>query len=231
MNTKNQCNNFDEFLRSQREAIFKDDDELFNSIDTSEHTMSSLFAWKMRKKIRKQTSSGQRHVWTRLEKVAVFIIAIYTAAFVSAMSVEAIREAVWSVVADFLGISYSIKYEGTDNDPTRIIEEKREPTYLPTGYEKDVVEDTPFTYYIVYRVGDEKVLIYDQSSVKGMELLDGENNTSSYIEINGNKCFMIEYDDGRTTLAWSDSECYYTLTGYDPNLTTDEIIKIAESIK
>ncbi len=230
MNNKNQINNLDELLRSQRDAIFKDDDELYDSIDISEHKMTPSFERKMRKKIRRQISDGHRRVWTRLEKVAVFIIAIYTAAFVSALSVEAIREAVWDVIVEWLGISYSVTYDENEKDPTREITEKREPVYLPGEYEKEVAQDNPFIYYLIYSVDGEKVLTYEQASVQGTQLLDGDDCISSYVYVNGAKCFMAEYPDGRIALSWSDGTYFYVLSGYDPSIDSDEIIKIAESI-
>ncbi len=230
MNSKNQFNNFDDFLQSQRDVFFQDDDELYSSIDTSKHKMSPSFERKMRKKIRRQINGGHRRVWTRLEKVAVFIIAVYTAAFISALSVDAIREAVWDVIAEWLGISYSVTYDESEKDATREITEKREPSYLPGEYEKEIAQDNPFIYYLIYSVDGETILTYEQTSVQGTQLIDGDDCTSSYVYINGAKCFMVEYPDGRIALSWSDASYFYVLSGYDPSIDSDEIIKIAKNI-
>ena len=230
MKNNDNFNNLDEYLREHRELIFKEDDEFYASVDTTEHTMSVDFEKKLRKKIRKKLARESRPSFSRLEKVAAFAVAVSVTLIHSAMFTDAVRSAFGEVITDWLGIAYSVSYEGID-DVTRMIEEKKEPTYLPAEYEKTVLQDTPFTYYLGYSLDGEISLTYKQKAVHGSQLLDGDDCTSSYVYVGTYKAFLVEYTDGRVTLVWSDGVYFYTLGGYGPNITPEEIIKIAESIK
>lgn len=230
MKNNDNFNNLDEYFREHRELIFKEDDEFYASVDTTEHTMSVDFEKKLRKKIRKKLARESRPSFSRLEKVAAFAVAVSVTLILSAMFTDAARSAFGEVVADWLGIAYSVSYEGID-DVTRMIEEKKEPTYLPAEYEKTVLMDTPFTYYLKYAVDGEKVLTYSQDSVPASLMLDGDDCTSSYVYVGDYKAFLIEYTDGRVAIVWSDMVYYYYIFGHDASITSNEMIKIAESTK
>ncbi len=167
-----------------------------------------------------------------MKKAVAAVLIICTAAFTLAMSVKAVREALWSTIVewykDYIAVSYVV-----DETPPTTIEEKKEPSTIPDDWVREVKLDTQSMYLIEYTKNDEFILEYSQTILDGNnELYDNRNINIDSITIHENIGSIITLTDkGLCCLIWNDG-CYSYLMSYDNSkINLDTVIDIAESIK
>lgn len=203
------------------------------SVDTSEVNIPAKVERRIRRMIGKERRRREYGVvYKAAKQAAAIILVICTAAFVFSMSVEAVREALWSTVIQWYEDYISITHVTYDNPP-EIIEEKKEPAAIPDDWVREVLVDSQSVYYIQYFYDNDDIMGFIQKVLDDTdEWIDNENSKVEYITINGYKGNLVILNDkGMSYLLWSDG-CYsYTINYDNSKISREMAIDIAESIK
>ena len=203
------------------------------SVDTSEVNIPAKVERRIRRMIGKERRRREYGVvYKAAKQAAAIILVICTAAFTLAMSVEAVREALWSTIIQFYEDYMSVTHVIYSNPP-EIIEEKKEPAAIPDDWEYEIKMDSNTIYYIRYSCNNEEILNFRQRVLGGFDdWIDNESSALEYITINGHEgTYIVLLDKGYGYLLWSDG-CYSYLMDYDTSKVSREMaINIAESVK
>ena len=186
------------------------------SVDTSNVHIPASVERRIRHMINKERRRNEYGVvYKAAKQAAAIILVICTAAFAFTMSVEAVREALWSTVIQWYEDYISITHVTYDNPP-EIIEEKKEPAAIPDDWVREVLVDSQSMYYIQYSCNNEEILYFRQGVLGGFEdWIDNESSALEYITINGHEgTYIVLLDKGYGYLLWSDG-CYSYLMDYD----------------
>lgn len=171
-------------------------------------------------------------VYKVARQVAAVVLIVCSAAFIFAMSVDAVREALWSTIVkwyeDYISVAYVV-----DDTPPMFIEIKKEPTAIPEDWTSEVKLDSKSMYYIQYSLGDDVLMTYKQKLLNADEdWIDNENSVIENIKIRNNNGNLITiFDKEFSYLMWNDG-CYSYTIDYDSSRINMELaIDIAESLK
>ena len=188
----------------------------------------------------KQRIAGVRKV---ASKVAIVMLCILSAAFITVMSVSALRNAIWDAIVewydDYIAIHYEESSSNTEEQssgdnaivvspPTEILE-YRKPQYVPDGVEEEIVLQSVVANIIDYYLGNELQFSYKQTVLDDEDnRFNNENSVVEQITINGNEASVVTSDgNDELMLVWADREYIYIISSY---LKQDETVKIAESV-
>lgn len=171
-------------------------------------------------------------VYKTAKEVAAVVLIVCSAAFIFAMSVDAVREALWSTIVkwyeDYISVAYVV-----DDTPPMFIETKKEPTAIPEDWTSEVKVDSQSMYCIKYSLDSEYIMSFRQKALdENEDFIDNENSTVENIKIHGFDGILITLlDKGFTYLCWNDG-CYSYTIDYDSSRINMELaIDIAESLK
>ena len=207
--------------------------EEFRSADTSDVKVPKYMERRIRRMINREHRKAEYGKWyTALRNTAAGILIVCTVAFAAMMSVEAVREALWSAVIEFYEEYISITHLAY-NDPPAIIEEKKEPTAIPDEWESEVISDSKSLYYIRYLYNEVKTLDFKQQVIDDSEeWIDNENSIVENIIVGGNEGnLVLLLDKGMSFLVWNDG-CYSYTINFDTSIISrDMAMNIAESVK
>ena len=203
------------------------------SVDTSNVSIPASVERRITRMINKERRKSEYGAVYKVSKqVAAVILVVCTAAFILAMSVEAVREALWSTIIkwyeDYISVAYVV-----DDSPPEFIEVKKEPSAIPDDWTREIKLDSKSMYYIQYSLNDEETISFRQKTLDDSEAwIDNENSTIESITIHGHKGNLIALlDKGLSYLVWSDG-CYSYTIGYDnAKINCDLVIDIAESLQ
>ena len=188
-------------------------------------------------------SRKNKNKWKALKIIALVAILCMSIAFTACMLIPEIRNVLWNVFVKEHGDHVEIEFEtGEETEivtevldkeyPTRI-EQKMELSYVPEGCIKGEEIVTLSHYQINYcsEDGIRKCFI-TQSVIGGVNsFINDKSGQITYIEINGSKGILIEYDEDKDfqySLTWQDSQYRYTIHGNFSSI--NEMIQIAEGI-
>ena len=179
-------------------------------------------------------------------KVAIVMLCILSAAFITVMSVSALRNAIWETIVEWYDDYISIRFEAPINDteedvdnrkssnnvelsPPIEILEYRKPQYIPERTEEEVVLKSVTSYIVDYYLGDDLCFSYNQSLLNGSEKnFNNEDGVIYSIKIKDYTANVVENSvNDNLMIIWEDGVYFYFLLSY---LDIDETIKIAESI-
>ena len=166
-----------------------------------------------------------------LKRAAVFA-AVCTASLVLILNAGAVRQALTRFFMDFTEDYISITHV-TENLPPTTIEQKREPTEVPEGWEKQVDVDNAGMYSVDYFEEDDYVLCYTQMTLgNNISWLDNENTQIQEIKINQFDGYLFHYIDKELySLEWSDGEYQYSINTFVSTISKETIISIATSVR
>lgn len=188
---------------------------------------------KIKRMIRKERRKIEYGAWYQIAKrVAMVFLVVCTVAFASAISVSAVREALWSAIVQFYEEYISVGY-AADTEPPAYIEVKKEPSAIPDDWTREILLDSQSMYYIQYTFDDGEAVSFRQKTLDGSETwIDNENSTIEIITIQGYEGNLITLPDkGLAYLVWSDG-CYsYTIEYDNAKIDRDLVIAIAESLQ
>ena len=166
------------------------------------------------------------------KQVAAVVLIVCSAAFIFAMSVDAVREALWSTIVkwyeDYISVAYVV-----DDTPPMFIETKKEPTAIPEDWTSEVKLDSKSMYYIQYSLGDDVLMTYKQKLLNADEdWIDNENSVVENIKIRNYIGNLITiFDKEFSFLMWNDG-CYsYTISFDNSKIERDSVLKMAESLQ
>lgn len=169
-------------------------------------------------------------LYRRGRQIAAVFCVVCAAVLLLALSVQAARDALWSVLVHWYDKYVAVTYTVSDQVPAAILE-KREPT-VPADWEKRITLDTEFVYAVRYYQNNEQVFQYRQEVVGDKESwYDNSDAVVEEIEIHGMAGAIVTMQEENCVyLIWSDGTYLYTVsdrTGTTPDL----VIRMAELIR
>ena len=224
---------------------FKDDDaEKYIGADLSDVTFSDSYHRRKKRVINrylaKQVFASARKVAAR---VAIVVLCLISAAFITVMSVSALRNSLWKAIIEWYDDYISIRFEEpiyntednhkpSDNvvvsPPTEILQYCK-PLYIPEGVEEEVVLRSVTSYIVDYYSSDDLCFSYNQSLLNGSEKnFNNEDGIIYSLKIKNYNATVVENSaNDNLMIIWEDGVYFYFLLSY---LDIDETIKIAESV-
>lgn len=161
------------------------------------------------------------------KRIAIFIVTVFIATFMTILSVDALRNNVFdflvNIYEDFIAIFYNNSLE--DNSDKKI-EEIYVPQYLPEGFEIILNDNRKTVVLQIYSDAKDNRIIFEQIVYSIELIVDTENREYENIDINGNTG-LFYIDRGINHLIWNDSKYNFQLKA---PISKEEMIKIAESI-
>lgn len=217
-----------QFLQALKDVSDEDFNEDMNSISlTGEHEFSDKFNRKMKKLIARQKKQYFRFVSTAGRRAACIILAVVVIS-ASALSVEAVRNAVYDfIIKIFSNHSVVTTESGTDDGYPTSIEEKYYISKLPAGFEQAQYGETDNSISVFYSNG-KKGILFDQN-VKGDHkiYMDNERTDFTKIEIDGQEYLLFESDTDVTCI-WDNGRYILSISS---NLDKEIVIDLCKSTK
>lgn len=212
------------------EAVY---DERFNEQmsslnDSEQHAFSKKHEKKMAKLIKRQRKPYFNLICTAGRRAACIIVAIVIFS-ASALSVKAIREAVFKFITNIFSNHNVVEIENdSDTSYPETIQEEYYISDLPEGFVQSQVDKTDNTLFIVYSYGESRI-IFEQHTLSTFKLnIDNEHNTfEEYTDPDGT-VYKIATSKDNTVIMWSNKEYVFII---DSNLNKEEALKLCRSTK
>lgn len=233
---------------------------MFDALDTSEVIKDKKY-YQVKKSIFRnyRIKTVMRHIKTGVPKVAVFIVAILSAATIAVTSIKPLRNAVIDAIIEWRDEYLTIRYnvpesayteeeettESTTEDtsstqeqtpegtviPPKSIEEVRKPTYFEEGVVENVVLETSGIIILDYYLNDEYLYSFSQEILTETTIyVDNDDTTVTQVTINDCNAQVIENKiEGLTYLIWNDGEYIYQISSNIYKI--EQLINVAESVK
>ena len=176
-----------------------------------------------------------RPVYEAIRRVAVVVLIVTSILFASAMSVKAVREAVWEIIVgwyeEYIRLDFTKDASITENKTNTALEfEYKEPS-LNEGYERYVISQKPNRFFVEYEKG-ETLITYCQEFISDARHFTSNNDTVvSEIKIGDNNAYAFTFYTKKSvqnTIMWVDGTYYYSIGA---NLPLEELKAIAETIE
>lgn len=203
--------------------------DLPNDKELEKITFTEKFEKQMQKLIKSQKKpyyNMTNSVGKRFACVLVAIIVLFT----MMMSVTAIREPfIKFIVESFEEYSQVTFRKKTDYNPETFV--PYSPEYVPDGY-KITNKDSALNMYndIEYTNENGAILNYSQTPAIGHIKVNTENAVIEKIYVNSYEAMYWENSEQRYVL-FADTTYSYLIIGVNNEISREEIIKVAESIK
>ena len=169
--------------------------------------------------------------WMPMKRVVVAILIFCTVAFAAAMSIEAVRGAVWQAIVRWYDTYVAIAFSDTHAAPEPLCT-KREPTDLPDSWVKDVCADSQSLYKLAYLQAGKRVLTYRQLPIESNAWVSNDETAIQNVKVGTFDAKLISLPENQTfILCWSDGEYKYALHSIADYITPELMIHIAESIE
>ena len=212
------------------EAVY---DERFNeqmsSLDNREpHTFSKKHEKEMAKLIKRQRKPYFNLICTAGRRAACIIVAIVVFS-ASALSVKAVREAVFKFITSIFSDHNVVEIEhDSDTSYPETIQEEYYISDLPEGFIQSQVDKTDKSFYIVYSY-EERHIIFEQHTLSTFKLnIDNEHNHfEEYTDPNGT-VYKIATSKDNTMIMWSNEDYVFMISS---NLNKDDTLKLCKSTK
>jgi len=191
---------------------------------------------KFKKAMKEMRERPVRRKGVRTVKAILIAAAILMLIFASAMSVSAIRRAVYDFFMSFGEDHAVVSYEAErrlsdamENEEITEIAVYYEPTYLPDGYQVTEKKMTNMSYSVNYTNGVDSIR-YKQVIKQSTALVDTEKELPNEVYI---KDCLGFYTIGADSihLMWNDSKYIYTIIVNTPDVEIEYVLRIAESVE
>ncbi len=155
-----------QFLQALKDVSDEDFNEDMNSISlTGEHEFSDKFNRKMKKLIARQKKQYFRFVSTAGRRAACIILAVVVIS-ASALSVEAVRNAVYDFIIKIFSNHSVVTIEsGTDDGYPTSIEEKYYISQLPAGFKQTQYGETDNSISVFIQMAKKEFYLTRMSKV------------------------------------------------------------------
>ena len=215
------------------DVLIKKNYEMYQNTDVSGVIKpKSLDRRVMRNINRENRKKEYGNLYKYLRRCAVLILVVCTVSFAVMMSVEAVRSAVWNAIIEFFDDYLSISYVMDSEVPDKI-EQKSEPEIGRPEWEKQVVADNNSMYVVVYRENGEKIITYMQRVIdENNTWFDNENTEIQNIKIGEMSAVLMFRTDMQTySLSWSDGRYEYSLESHSSEITKEDLISFAKTLR
>ena len=224
--------NLDALILLSAQVLEESNLSRFAAADTADTMRPASLDRKVRRLIRQEQHARRAAArWTPVKRVVAAILIFCTVAFAAAMSIEAVRGAVWQAIVRWYDTYIAVSFEDADAVP-KTIWTKHEPTDVPDSWVKEVRVDSQSLYLVVYTKEGEKMLSYKQQPLENQAWTNNADSTAKEI-FGGNRTAMLVTSKvtGHYTLYWSDGAYNYTLQSFSDDITPAGVIQIAASVK
>ena len=225
--------NIDALMVAASVALAEKNSEYLNSVDLSGVCISQKTDTRVLKSIKKEQKSKPTSFYRRISKVATILLVISVAALTFCMSVEAVRAELWNSIVTFFEEHIGIHLEVNELDTPSFIETKREPSLQPKGTTSTVIVDNPVAYFVSYTIDEVEVMFYQQSPFTEQSAYTDNECVVTDIKVNGNDATLFEYlnSDKCYMIVWFDGQYIYMLDSFSEEITLEELVTIAESVR
>ncbi len=218
-------NAIDSVLLSQAFGIYEDN-LAAGYVGSKSFEPSEKFNKKMRKLIKSENSLYHRLTLTKARRI-MLVAAIIVAVMTASLSVDAIREKIFSFFVTS-GENYNVIEHSPDSDFYHSqIESVLKPSYVPNGYKLSDSNSDTISSYLCYTKGDDYLTIEQFVAKDYVSASDIEFKTitrENYEGIN----FIIKTDEDMTMLIWERDGYVFEAVGY---VGTDEMLRTAASVE
>lgn len=228
--------NLDALILLSAQVLEESNLRRFAAADTADTVRPASLDRKVRRLIRQEQRARRSSArWMPVKRVVAAILIFCTVAFAAAMSIEAVRGAVWQAIVRWYDTYIAVAFEDADADAVSVpktIRTKREPTDVPDSWVKEVRVDSQSLHRVVYTKEGEKMLSYKQQPLENQAWTNNADSTAKEI-FGGNRTAMLVTSKvtGHYTLYWSDGAYNYTLQSFSDDITPAGVIQIAASVK
>ncbi|AEV70083.1 DUF4367 domain-containing protein [Acetivibrio clariflavus] len=217
----------DEMLR---EAVVRADIRELEALSADyeiEHEFSKRFERRMKKLVRRSKTGNQAGGAVFLRRRAVALAAAIVILLATAMSVSAVRAAVFEFITEvyekFTHIFFNESRSSSDSAGEFIV---RRPSFIPEGFEL-VSEKTAGPVLLVYEKGTDYIS-YSQQRLEDVSMdINTEGAELEELEFNGHPAKYYS-NHGVQNLLWCDDKYMYMVSS---TLDRDIVFKIAESVE
>ena len=221
----------------------KNEIEAYNAAD-AEIRLSVKAKKRIQKRLRREREYKEQHeryspVWEISKRIAVIVLVVLSLSFVSVMSIEAVRVALWEAILEWGENSIHLRYESTDTNTTILLDrilEYREPRAIGDDYKRYEDYKSDYRYCIEYEKID-CIITYHQELLKDNSMyLSNEGTSVKEIQIQNHIGTMSQFLSGNTkitTITWTDAEYIYALifNTLTDEISFDDMVDIAESVQ
>lgn len=206
----------------------------FNDVDPN-ITLSEKADKRIYRKLKRRIAYDEKRenyspILENLKRVAVVVLAILSMSFAGALSIEAVRVDIYNAIIEWFDKSYRISFEEKPEVATEWILEYKEPQ-LPKEYSRYEIKKDDVQYCVEYE-NEDTLVIYRQRLLQNYSSdRSNENTLIEEIQINGYNGVMEKYTAAEittTSIIWHDNTYVYSLSS---DLTYEELLKIAETVK
>ena len=175
----------------------------------------------------KPTRTQNHRAWRVLAVAVVILILLFSAL----MSVSAVREAVFKFFTD-LYENYIVAWYEPEVDalvaPETILE-FREPSYVPQGFERSIMDKSELQFILSYLNDEGLFLLFRQTIIDSNQYaFDIEEDPEKvFFDIHGNTA-MYRIKNGLLDMVWIDNEYSYYLSG---QIDVEQALMMAHSIE
>lgn len=215
------------------EGCGMDEVEAFENLDISDVPTSSKYIRKKKRVITKYKMKPRLFTLKRFVRVAVTVLlVVFSAAFITVMSVSALRNAVLDVIVDWFEDFVKVEFheDGVDkSNKDLVIEDVKHITALPEGVEKEIFAEYDKSVMITYYLSGKRICTLRQEIYCSNEaFFDNVGLDMQEVYINDIKGYLFVTENGVSRVYWNDGEYTYMITLYDSRY---DIISIAGSVK
>lgn len=213
--------------------------EKFNNPKSTDVTFSKRFYARKRKILRSYKSKTVARVFKKVARsAAIALLIILSMAFITVMSVSALRTAVLDAVVDFFDDYVKVGFGDsgatpvpTDEVPSRptSIEEVKRITDLPDGVVEEVALKLKNVYKTKYSKDGVVLFTLVQETYKENEVLfDNVDVNAQVVYVNNVEARMFCTQEGKQFICWTDNKYILTIIC---EIEEFDIIKLAESVR
>lgn len=215
------------------EGCGMDEVEAFENLDISDVPTSSKYIRKKKRVITKYKMKPRLFTLKRFVRVAVTVLlVVFSAAFITVMSVSALRNAVLDVIVDWFEDFVKVEFHDDGVDESNkylVIEDVKHITALPEGVEEEIFAEYDKSVMITYCLSGKRICALRQEIYYSNEaFFDNVGLDMQEVYINDIKGYLFVTENGVSRVYWNDGEYTYMITLYDSRY---DIISIAGSVK
>ena len=211
--------------------------EYCNTLPTKEElsyiTFSKEFEDKMEKLIAREKKFYYYWINTVGKRVAMIITAILISLTSITFGVKAIREPVIRFIVEtfekFSNVIFVKDISDEESSDYEFVFVKTYPTYIPEEFVVESNYEDEVKYKLVYSNSEKTAMFMYMQAINSEGVLQANTENVTYENIVINNSNAIYYSNkGTNTIIFNTKEYVFTIEG---NISKDELIKIAESIK
>jgi len=206
------------------------DVELFDSLDTSEITISDKVERRILRAIRRDKTALVRRKWmTALQRAAVVVLIVTTTFFAAAMCIEPVRAAFIHAIVTWYEDYVSIWFGEKEADAPATIEEVYTVANLPEGWTMEKIgEDRIKVVHMLHGPNGEMVVFQQILPIENEMWVDNTNCVEKSITLeDGTAALLYKYEDGSINLVWQNAYIFH-MNGI--NLAPEIIILLANLV-